>query len=123
VGRRWLPWRPRKRNIDVPEIDLSSFADGLVAALLLVSAAFVLGLVLSLVGIVVLFAAEWLVIALIVPLGGLSRLAWRKPWTLYAMTRDHVVRRKAVGWAASKAMIDQMAEEIERTGHPSACPE
>lgn len=122
VGRRWLPWRPRKRDIDLADIPIPPIDDGLLVALVIVVAGFVLGIVLSLLAIVVVFATEWLLVALIVPLAALWRLAWRKPWTVYAITGKRVVLRRAVGWSASKAMVVALAEEIEGRGRDETGP-
>jgi len=101
----------------VPDLDVL-LSDNPLVALLVVIAVVLAGLLLILVGFVLIVAVEWL-LTLIVLATGLTRLAWRKTWTVYARSSRSVVRRKAVGWAASKALIAQMAEEIERRGRPS----
>lgn len=116
VGRRWLPWQPRFRRIEFDSIDYLPLDDGLLVGLLVMLAVFVLSLLLGALVILVVLGIEWLLVALIVPLAALWRLVWRRPWTVYAISEDRAVRRRTVGWAASKAMAAQMAENIEATG-------
>jgi hypothetical protein len=71
VGRRLLPWRPRARGVEVPDVPLDGFADGLVLGLLLMVVALLAGVILPLAGIFVVLALEWLLVA---------SIARRPPW-------------------------------------------
>jgi hypothetical protein len=122
VRRRWLPWKPRLRDVDPGFVDLSGGADdpvGLVVAL-------VLGLVATVVLAAVLpfavLASEFLlVLALLVPLLVLARLFWMLPWIVEATNGATLLGiDKVRGWRDSSDRIRDIAAAYERGQDPFA---
>ena len=115
VTRRWLPWRPRRRQGLDPHLMLEA-ADGLVALVFFL----VLGLIiLPLLSIVVVLALEWLLILLILPVVVLLRIAFGHEWWVEARLgfRPHW-EEPAGTWAQSRQRIRAVADAIERGDPP-----
>ncbi len=88
VGRRWLPWRPKRRELDgdsnCPDFD---FADEPIGCLIgLVVAGVVLAV--PIVAALIIFVAEWLIVLLVLPIAVLVRVALGKPWVISARGRS-----------------------------------
>jgi hypothetical protein len=123
VGRRWLPWKPRKRA-RVGTVD-ASFLELLAALEHPIFFAIGLLLVLPALAILLLLLVEWLAVLALLPLLALARLALPVPWTVVARRRDpdgtRVRYASAVrGLPASRALIDTAAQEITRRGEPTS---
>jgi hypothetical protein len=128
VGRKLLPWRPRRR-LAAHRLELSdtpSFGDftgddpvsvvlGLLTLLLLV-----------IVGVLVLgpafgflaLALEWVVVALVGLLGALVRMAFGWPFAVVATSAVNHYETRVRGWRLSGRVADQLAERIRTTGRP-----
>ncbi len=126
VGRRWLPWRPRRRGDAVlGDGNLLQMAAGIDEPVGCAVALLLAGVVLALPFIVVLalLVAEWLVVLALLPLWMLARAAFGAPWRVVARGRDADGRRwryygRVPGWRASAALIATVQEEIRGYGEP-----
>lgn len=123
VGRRWLPWKPRRRRRggDAAEDIADSFhlgldfSDG--------PTSIVVG-ILVLVVLIVLFpiiltALEIVLVLVLLPLFVVARLVLRKPWIIVARTKGpHPEERTAVvsGWRASREAMEAMIQDIRSNG-------
>jgi hypothetical protein len=123
VGRRWLPWKPRRRA-RVPIVNEAA-AEAMEAAEHPVILVIVLLALFPIVPILLLLLAEWLAVLALIPLLVLARLALPIPWTIVARRRDPDgtrVRYAAArrGLFVSRALIDRAAHEIVRSGAPGS---
>lgn len=126
VGRRWLPWRPRRRrSVPEGEPELLKLADGLDASpgCAIVWAVLMVVLALPVLVLLAVLAVEWLLVLLLLPLWVLARFLFGAPWVIVARGRSPEGRRwryygKIKGWRAGTAMIDEVRAEIERYGEP-----
>lgn len=120
VHRRWLPWRRRRRDVDPSagvEIAVGAADDpvGLLLALasLVLLVPFVLGLV--------LLVGEVFLLVLLLPVAVLLRILFRRPWTVEATSRGHVLWSEQVrGWTASGVRVLEIAAVYERGDELSA---
>jgi hypothetical protein len=116
VGRRWLPWRRRIRELpDAPfGLDAPSGDDPISAAiglvLLVIGAIVLLPVLLVLIGLVL----ELVVLLALVPIVVAARIAFRRPWTVQVVAPGGKVvhTERVVGWRASTARITDLAERI-----------
>lgn len=117
VHRRWLPWRRRVRDIEGLDAggldgtgdDPISLALALLGVLLLIP--FVLGLV--------LLVGELFLLVLLLPAVVLVRVLFRRPWTVEATSRGHVLwSEQVIGWNESEARILDIAAVYERGEGP-----
>lgn len=115
VTRRWLPWRPRRRQGLDPHLMIEA-ADGLTVLVL----ALVLGLViLPLLSIVVVLALEWLLLLTILPVVVLLRVAFGHRWYVEARIGFTPYWEEEAGtWAQSRERIRAVAGAIERGDPP-----
>jgi hypothetical protein len=123
VGRDWSLWRPRMRRVRVRLDDAWNLGDlfddlSFGAAAAVVIFLFVL-LTSPLAGISVFFA-EWMLALLLIPLAAAYRLAFRRPWRVYAESVDgrDLAYTSITGWTASGQVVAETAEHIRRTGAP-----
>ncbi|UUW92344.1 hypothetical protein ABFU82_00250 [Nocardioides sp. WV_118_6] len=115
VTRRWVPWRLRRRKVDP---DLLVGGDDPISCLVV----FVVGLVvLPLLLIVVVFALEALLLALLLPVVALARVWFGRSWWVEARIgfRPHW-EEEAGDWAASRLRIHALARSIENGDAPPA---
>lgn len=124
VGRRWLPWRPRMRDVDAGDPNLFRFADGAddVAGCLIGIALAALLLFAPILAILLL-AVEWVLVLALLPLWALAHLAAGSPWRVVARGRTADGRRvrhygRVRGWRAASALIATVREEIRVYGEP-----
>lgn len=115
IGRRWLPWRLRPRDMS----DLSSgfsLGDDLIGTLVGIVLVVV---VLPILLLVVVFALEFALLLLLLPIVVLIRVAFGRHWKV-------VVRRglrfdsetDGGDWSASRERIFALAKAIESGGPP-----
>ena len=128
VGRRWLPFRVRLRRQDWREVgptDLSEVAlfespAGILAGLAVIAAAMVLLLV---VWPLVAIAIELVILALVLMAALVGRVLFRRPWTIYATSKDGERARehtwRVVGWRRSSRLIEEARRALE---HGAALP-
>lgn len=129
VGRRWLPWEPRLREpVDVPDPGALE-AVGCIDELPAIAAAFVavVAFVVFVVFVLPLFVAlaELLLLGLLVVLGVVVRLVFRRPWIVDAVRADRGERLswKVVGWRRSGEVVDAVAAQLSFGQEPTALPD
>jgi hypothetical protein len=129
VGRRWLPWRPRRRaGVATPWVDGLEFAgaDDAVGCLVAVAVAVLLPVIV----LAVMFALEWLALAAVLPVAVAARAITGRPWIVTARPLEsvgvpghggHLRYAYAVrGWPASRRAIETARRDIGRTGVPES---
>lgn len=111
VRRRWLPWRPRRRNFDTSDA-LSALSD--VGDLLWFAAiVFLVLVVLPVVLLVTVLVAEILLVLLLVPIFVLVRAGLTRRWPIEVIRDGRVVRLESVkGWAASSQRLEQLRADV-----------
>jgi len=128
VRRRWghrsVSWRGPKggRAADLLDgADLASVGAELpvVGVIMVAIAALLIG-VMAVVFIIpaLIFALELLLILTAVALGVLSRVLFRRPWTVEARVKgaEHGDEWKVTGWRASGDLVDSVAGQLQATG-------
>lgn len=133
VTRRWLPWRRRIKDIDVPDTGggFGGF-DGLgddPFSLILLLVFGLVALVLFLPGLLLLlgFAVEVALLLALLPVAVLARVVLGVPWEVEVRDTNGgvvwpVVHTEQVkGWSASGTRIADLAEEV-RTGRFTPAP-
>lgn len=122
VHRRWLPWRPRTRQLQADWIDLSGGASDPLSFLVLIVLGLVAGVVLAVVLTFALLASEFLlVLVLLVPLLGLARLFWVLPWVIDVHDEDRRLGVTRVrGWRASEERIQELVDDYRLGRDPFA---
>lgn len=124
VRRRLLPWRPRQRVGYEPGDASGAFgADDLVGIVLLLVFFVVVLPLLFVVGFVLV---ELVLLALVLPVVWVVKVALRRPWVVEVVEDRHVLRAERVrGWRASGALVTTLADELA-SGHlplkPRAAP-
>ncbi len=119
VRRRWLPWKPRLRDVDSSGGDAGGFdlggGDDL-AGVAVVIAIFLLLLFFPVVLAVALLAGEVLVLLLLLPLFLVARVVPVLPWTVEARHEGALVGvEKVRGWRASQQRIREIVTTYERS--------
>lgn len=122
VGRRWLPWKPRRRRGSADALDVADgmhvgidISDGPVSIILGI---LVVGVVILLFP-VIITALEVVLVLVLLPLFVVARLILRKPWIIVARTKGpHPEERTAVvsGWRASREAMEAMIQDIRSNG-------
>ncbi|MCW2621270.1 MAG: hypothetical protein JWL64_872 [Frankiales bacterium] len=120
VRRRWmhrdLPKlrRLRQPEDDGPDLDwLADFLDDPVTALLALAGLVVVGVLAVLFVLpALIFVFELLFVLIVVGLGVLTRVLFRRPWTVEARRQGTVVRQQAVGWRRSSAALAELAAAV-----------
>ena len=121
VGRRWVPWRLRRRAWDLTELPELPVAD-----VTLIDELFggVVAVVVALIGAVlfVLFVIPFLIavleavlLLLVLVLGVVARVVLRRPWIVQAVQVGHHGRLawKAGGWRRSGEVADVIARRLQ----------
>ncbi|MEV0669942.1 hypothetical protein [Mycobacterium sp. NPDC050441] len=112
VRRRWLPWRPRREMPDDWSLGDASFGDGDDIISIVLNIALVVLLIPVLV-LALLVAAEFLLLLLLLPLWVLARSLFGTPWIVVVRRDRKIVAEEAVrGWAATTARIDHIKSVI-----------
>lgn len=118
VSRRWVPWRRRLRDHDLPyrTPSLDAVGDDPVSMVLGLVA---LVLVLPLVMISLLVALELLLLLLLLPLAVLARVVLGRHWRVEVRRGwTHVWEAPAGDWRASEQKIQEIADAITRGDLP-----
>jgi hypothetical protein len=111
VGRRWLPWRRRLRDIDAPALDFGGGDDPISAVLAIVGLILAIPFLLAL----VLLLSELFLLVLLLPLVLLVRILLRRPWTVEATHGGKVLLSERVrGWEESGARVREIAVMYQR---------
>lgn len=127
IRRRWMPWRLRKRRIDL-DLDPVSFLHG-ADDLAGIAFGLVVGIVLFLFGGIIatlaIFASEGLLLLLLlVPAVAALRMFWVLPWVIEATHGDQTLgTQKVRGWQESEARILEIAASLREGRDPFAMPE
>jgi hypothetical protein len=128
VRRKWLSrsvsWRgPRDVDpgVGLDVMDVSMLADDLGCIPAIGIAVTFIGVILLAIFFVVpavVFAVELVLVLLVLLLGALARVLFRRPWTVEARVKGTNQGRewKVVGWRASGELVDSMAERLRSTG-------
>jgi hypothetical protein len=118
VGRRWLPWRRRVRDLesyDAGGIGVGGGDDPLSLALALVGLVLLVPFVLAL----LLLVGELFLLLLLLPVVVLVRVLLRRPWTIEATCKGHLLWQERVkGWTESEMRILEIAAVYERGEGP-----
>ena len=120
LGRTWFPRFKRIKKADVTDFgpDLPG-VDGLddlgifgviIAAILAVIVAIFLALLLFN---VVALAIELTILIVLTITGVIGRILFRKPWVVFARTKDQRLAGEVVGWRESRLWIADTAARIE----------
>ena len=118
LGRHWMPRRKRfkKADLDLPDFlsDIGGGDDlGIFAAIFLTIAAFFLAIFLALLLFnVVALAIELSIVILVALVGLISRVVFRRPWTVFAKSGDQQLTYPVVGYFNSKRRIDELATQL-----------
>lgn len=121
VRRRWVPWRPRKRQFEgFNAFDIVGGAEDPVSFIGLLVLAIFLALFGGIVLTVAVLASEaLLLVALLIPLLALARMLWILPWVVEATYGDTVLGTVPVrGWRDSEAQIQDIALAYQRGEDP-----
>ena len=119
VARQWWPWRPKRRDIDGPDVGNLDFADGaddILGIVVVVFAAIVVIVLLFTVVIPLVALGLELIALLVVFFWGIgARVILRKPWTIRARAGDgRELRWKAKGFLRSGRVRDEAAAALAR---------
>jgi hypothetical protein len=119
VARQWWPWKPRRREIDGPDVgdvDIGGGADDVLGVIVLVFAALVLLVLFFTVLIPVIALGLELIALLVVFFWGIgARVILRRPWTIRARARDgRELEWKAKGFLRSGRVRDEAAAALSR---------
>ena len=128
VRRRWghrrVSWRGPKGGRACDLLDGADLADvaadlPVVGVIMTAIAALFIG-VMAVVFIIpaLVFALELLLIVVVLGLGVLGRVLFRRPWTVEARATGTNQRGewKVTGWRASGDLVDSVADELQATG-------
>jgi hypothetical protein len=118
VARQWWPWKPRRRDIDSPDVGGLDFdgADDILGIVVAVFAALVLIVLLFTVVIPVIALGLELIALLLVFFWGIgTRVILRRPWTVRARAKDgRTLEWKARGFLRSGRVRDEAAAALAR---------
>ncbi len=121
VRRRWIPWRPKLRQIDSSgAFDILGAADDPISFVALFVIAIVLALFGGIILAVALMASEFLLLlALLLPLLAAARVFWILPWVIEARYAETVLGTVGVrGWRDSQEKIREVAGAYQRGEDP-----
>jgi hypothetical protein len=110
VTRRWVPWRPRWRDVD-PTLDLS-LGDDLVSAIVLGLIFFVLT---PIVVPLLLLPIELVLVGLVVPIAALVRVLFGRRWVVEVRRGFTAIHEEQTGtWNDASVRIAELAAGVER---------
>jgi len=121
-----MPRRRRLGRVDVGDgggLDwMPDFSDDLgifgaiILAIFVVIAAIFVALVLFN---VIAIAIELLLVIVLFVFGVVSRVVFRRPWTVFAASKDQTITRSIVGWRASKREIEDLSARLQSGLEPA----
>lgn len=118
VGRRWLPWRRRIRNVadwgDLGLPDLGGLVDDLPGFLGVLLAALAVIIMLPFILLAIGAMIELSLLLALLPLAVLVRVALRRPWTVQVIAPNGsvVTAEPVVGWTASGERVAALAASL-----------
>jgi hypothetical protein len=116
VRRRWLPWRPRVRDVEGGDVWLIDGADDVIGFVVLLVLSVAVSLVLVFLLPPLVFIAEALVVAAAIPVATALRILLIRPWTIEARHEGTLVGvEKVRGWRASQQRIQEIVTTYERS--------
>jgi len=116
VRRRWLPWKPRMRDVDGVDVWLTDGADDVVGFVVLLVLSFVVSVLLAFLMPPLFLFGEVLVVAAAVPVAALLRVLLVRPWTIEARYEGTLVGvEKVRGWRTSQQRIQEIVTTYERS--------
>jgi hypothetical protein len=121
VGRRWLPWRRRIREIpdvndySLPDLDIGDDLPGFLAVLAI---AFVVIITLPFLLLAIGFMIELSLLLSLLPVAVLFRVALRRPWTVQVIAPDGslAAAEPVVGWRESGERVQARAASLREHG-------
>src|SRR3954465_6737052 len=126
LGRKWFPRFKRIHKADVTDFgpDLPGFDGlddlGIVGAILAAILAVIVAIFLALLLFNVIALAIELTILIVLTITGLiGRILFRKPWIVFASTRDEHAYAEVVGWRESKRWLQDAAARIASGLNPA----
>jgi hypothetical protein len=120
IGRHWLPRRKRFKKADLSDVtpdglDFGDFGDdlGIFGVIIAAIAAFFLAIFV----VVVLFnvfalALELLIVIVVALVGILSRVVFRRPWIVFARTKDQRHEWPVVGYLNGRRRIQEISSQL-----------
>jgi hypothetical protein len=112
LGRKWFPRFKRIEKADISDFgpDLPGFDGlddlGIVGAIFAVILAVIVAIFLALLLFnVIALAIELTILIVLTIVGLIGRILFRKPWLVFARTKDAVAHAEVVGWRASRQWL------------------
>lgn len=127
VRRRWLPWRRRGKDLDLPlDIDMAaldpSLGDDLGSIVLGLVAAIVIALLAPIILVFLITGVEFVLLLALLPFALAGRMLFGHDWTIEVRHGRTLVHEEAGGtWTQSGKHIVGIAAEI-RSGRIPAAP-
>ncbi|HEY6891750.1 MAG TPA: hypothetical protein VI300_28365 [Solirubrobacter sp.] len=119
LGRHWLPRRKRLGRADMSDIgpDWLDFPDaddlGIVGVIIAVVVTIVLTIFIALLLFNVIAIAIELLIVIVVALAGIiGRVVFRRPWIVFARTKDVVHEWPVVGYLNGRRRIQEISSQL-----------
>jgi hypothetical protein len=129
LGRHWLPRRKRIEKADLgdfgPELPGVDGLDdlGIVGVIIAAILAVIVAVFLALLLFNVIAIAIELLIAIVVALVGVvSRVVFRRPWTVFARSGDHRFEMPVVGYFNSRRKIQELSSQLALGTELEAAP-
>lgn len=126
IKRRWLPWRLRKRDLDI-QPDGGSGIDGgddLVIGLVVFIMMLLVVLFAPVVAVLAIFVAELMLLLLFLPLFVVLRAAFVARWPIEAWHGKKLVHAEAVrGWGTSHRRMVELADNVRLGSWPVPSPD
>lgn len=126
IKRRWLPWRLRKRDVDIQPDGSPGIAgaDDLVIALVVFIVMLLVLLFAPIVVVLAIFVAELMLLLLLLPLFVVLRAAFVARWPIEAWHGDNLVHAEAVrGWGSSHRRMVELADNVRLGTWPVPSPD
>ncbi len=118
VKRRWLPWKPRPRDVSdfATGEDIDAFGDDPISLVIGLIFAIAILPILIVIGV---FLAEILLLLLVIPVAMLLRIAFIRSWPIEVWQGKRLMEQESVkGWRASSERIHDLVNEIRLRHSP-----
>lgn len=126
IGRQWLPWQVRRRELDSDDtFHITEAADDPLSVLALFALAVVAAVLLAFLLPLLLLGLEFALLVVLVPLLAAFRVLTRRPFTVTARERGKAVpaaTKQVVGWRASGRTAARWADQVRNGGQPGDLP-